>query len=85
MYEQETTDVEIVYHTIQVTAAASNAGVFNGVNTQFGWSTHFKTNTGLGTIGGHDNKAPQNTNVLYDGDLVDATIYDQDVIWGIKR
>ncbi|TCP21950.1 hypothetical protein EV207_13837 [Scopulibacillus darangshiensis] len=81
----ESSDISIVYHTIQVTNAASNAGVFNGINTQFGWSTHSKANTALGTIGGHDNKAPQNANILLDGDVVDTVINDQDVMWGIKR
>lgn len=78
-------DIEILYHTIQVASAASNAGVFNGINTQFGWSTHSKANTALGTVGGHHNKTPENANLLWDSDIIDTLINDQDVMWGIKR
>lgn len=77
-------DIEITYHTIQVTSAASNAGVFNGINTQFGWSTHSKANTALGTVAGSHNKTPKNANLLWDTDIIDAIINDQDVMWGIK-
>lgn len=82
-YSDET-EVSIVYHSIQVTNAASNAGVFNGINTQFGWSTHYKTNTAFGTLAGHDNQAPKSINFLQDSDQVDTYINDQDLMWGIK-
>ncbi|WP_106497498.1 hypothetical protein [Lentibacillus sp. Marseille-P4043] len=76
-------DIEIRYDTIHITSAASGAGVFNGVNTQFGWSSHSKTNSALGTIGGHLNHTPNNINVLNDNDMIDTTINDQDVMWGL--
>lgn len=77
-------DIKIHYHTIQITSAASGAGVFNGVNTQFGWSSHSKQNTALGTVAGHHNQTPNNINLLNDTDSIDATINDQDVMWSLK-
>lgn len=83
-YNQEMTDIEIQYQTIDITSAASNAGVFNGINTQFGWSTHSKANTALGPVAGHDNTTPDNANLIMDSDIIDTLINDQDVMWGIK-
>lgn len=83
-YLPKCSDVEINYHTIQITTAASGAGVFNGVNTQFGWSSHSKANTALGTVAGHDNQTPNNINLVHDSDYMDTVINDQDVMWSIK-
>lgn len=77
-------DIIIKYDTIKLHNAASNAGIFNGVNVQFGWSTHSKGNTGLGTIGGHDNYSPKNTSLVLDSNYIDTIINDQDYMLSIK-
>lgn len=67
----------------QLTAGtvSSSSGIFNGKNIQFGWSAHSKSNTGFGSVGGHNNKIDQNTNVVFDNDQLDTPIDDRDKMW----
>ncbi|MFC7395274.1 hypothetical protein [Scopulibacillus cellulosilyticus] len=80
----EQVNIGIQFDNIAINSAASGAGVFNGANNQFGWSSHAKTNSGLGTIGGHHNPLPYNINILWDNDKIDTTINDQDIMWSVK-
>lgn len=71
----------VSFHSLTAGTVSSSSGIFNGKNIQFGWSAHSKTNTGFGSVGGHDNKIDQNTNVVFDNDQLDTPIDDRDKMW----
>lgn len=71
----------ISFDKLSVGTVSSSSGVFNGKNIQFGWSSHSKTNTGFGTLGGSSNRVNRNINVVFDNDQVDTPIDDRDTMW----
>lgn len=77
----ENVQVDINFDTIQVGQIASASGVFNGTNSQFGWSTHSKANSGFGTVSGNKCLVYKNISIAYDPDLIDTPIDDRDVMW----
>ncbi|WP_158701739.1 hypothetical protein [Lentibacillus sp. Marseille-P4043] len=79
---QKKQNAMISFNKLSVGTVSSSSGVFNGKNVQFGWSSQSKSNTGFGKIGGHNNKANKNTNVVFDNDQVDTPIDDRDTMWG---
>lgn len=78
----ETLQVDINFDTISVGSIASASGVFNGTNSQFGWSTHSKTNSGFGTVSGNKCLIYRNFSMVYDPDIIDTPIDDRDLMSG---
>lgn len=73
--------IVIAYNLNHLQYAADNAGVLNGQNQIFGWSSHFKMNQNI-YVKGTGIPTPANFNYVEDMDGVDATINDQDIEWG---
>lgn len=76
--------LKIMYDTTQCYIALDNAGIFNGENEGFGWSTHLKKNSSVG-LSGTDIEGKNYINMIFDNDMIDATINDQDFAWGDLR
>lgn len=74
--------LQIYYNTNLLNTALDNAGVFNGENQGFGWSSHFKQNNNA-NLTGFLNPHTGNVNIVRDNDGFDATINDQDVESGV--
>ncbi|TCP21941.1 hypothetical protein EV207_13828 [Scopulibacillus darangshiensis] len=78
--------LRIVYNGVELMTALDNAGVFNGENEGYGWSSHFKSNNNAGLSGTMDqfanNELYENINIIKDNDYIDAFINDQDVARG---
>jgi hypothetical protein len=70
----------VQFEQIVVNVMATNAGVFVGTNSQYGWSSHNKTNVSLSGVSGDKNRVYSNINVIYDNDLIDTPIDDRDVM-----
>lgn len=71
--------IAINFVMINVNSLNRDASVSVGENNQPGWSTHGKSIFGNGQVIG----ASLNTNVLnnlFDGDIVDSPIIDNDII-----
>lgn len=79
--QQNPKNAMISFDTLKVGTVSSSSGIFNGKNIQFGWSSHSKSNTGFGSLSGHDNKVNKNTNVVFDNDQLDTPIDDRDTMW----
>lgn len=79
--QQKKSNAMISFDTLKVGTVSSSSGIFNGKNIQFGWSSHSKSNTGFGSLGGSDNKVNKNTNVVFDNDQLDTPIDDRDTMW----
>lgn len=75
--------VLIAYNINHLQYAADNAGVLNGQNQIFGWSSHFKMNQCIYVKG---SGIPTTSNFAYveDFDGVDAMINDQDIEAGVS-
>lgn len=71
----------IFYNANVLDTALDNAGVFNGENQGFGWSSHFKQNNSL-NLTGFGNPSTGNISIVRDNDAFDAIINDQDAITG---
>ncbi len=80
MSDSEKTSLVVQFDRIMVNALATNSGVFVGTNTQYGWSSHSKTNASLMGISGDGNRIYENVNVIYDNDGIDTPIDDRDVM-----
>lgn len=78
--------LKIVYDTVECFIALDNAGIFNGENDGFGWSTHFKQNATANLSGAPgqfaNNNANYSLNIIKDNDFIDCVINDQDTSWG---
>lgn len=64
---------------MKVGAMQSDAGVFFGENMQNGWDSHSKLNVSGGQTSGDHNYLPTFINFLYDPDVIDVPINDQDI------
>lgn len=80
--KNQKSNVTIRFEEFEIGTISNSSGVFNSqTNIQFGWSSHSKSNTGFGSLGGQGNKVEQNTNIVFDNDLVDTPIDDRDIMW----
>jgi len=66
----------IYLNSLSVDTLDTTCGVFIGVNRATGWSSHAKTNSGLGTSGPH---CRNNINIVYDNDFVDTPAESRDM------
>lgn len=57
----------------------SDVGVFFGQNMQNGWDSHSKSNAAGGSASGDYNMLPTVMNYVYDPDIIDVPINDQDI------
>ncbi|MDQ0188401.1 hypothetical protein JI721_15785 [Alicyclobacillus cycloheptanicus] len=64
---------------MKVGAMQSDAGIFFGENMQNGWDSHAKSNISGGQPSGDYNYMPTWVNYLYDPDVIDVPINDQDI------
>ncbi|MCY0900680.1 MAG: hypothetical protein OWU32_00660 [Firmicutes bacterium] len=64
---------------IKVGALANDCGIFIGENMQMGWDSHAKQNTGVGSISGDGNVLTVCFALLYDPDMIDCPIFDNDI------
>lgn len=64
---------------MKVGAMQSDAGVFFGQNIQNGWDAHSKTNNAGGITAGDYNHIQAMMNLVYDPDVIDVPINDQDI------
>lgn len=82
--------LKIIYNTVECLVALDNAGVFNGENEGYGWSSHFKQNMSAVLTGGQmnqfaNNELCENIHIIKDNDFVDTLINDQDYAQGELR
>ena len=73
--------VAIKFNKITFNAAADNAGIINGENQGFGYSSHLKANRGI-TVSGSRTLSTQNLNDVFDSDFIDTPINDEDLYFG---
>ncbi|WP_261131307.1 hypothetical protein [Bacillus sp. Marseille-Q3570] len=66
--------MNIIFDSININNLFGNSGVFNGENTQEYWTTQLKENHGVGRVIGYNNLLMHNINVIYDNDLIDMPI-----------
>ncbi len=64
---------------IRVGSMASDCGIFIGDNMQHGWDSHGKTNAGFGAVVGDGNQLLVWMSQLFDSDLIDVPIFDNDI------
>lgn len=76
-------DQTINLNEINVNVMKINTGVFTGENNQFGWGSHQKENNNQ-YIKGNFNRSLTNYNTLYDNDISDTFVNDQDIKIGYK-
>ncbi|MBM7646793.1 hypothetical protein JOD45_003027 [Scopulibacillus daqui] len=74
-------ELKISFKSLSVGSMSASSGVFNGTNRQFGWSSHSKANSGLGSIGGEKHEIVRNINMVMDNDHLDTPIDDRDIMW----
>lgn len=77
---QKMTKAMINIEHMQAGTISNASGIFSGKNIQIGWSSHGKSNSGFGTLGGRNNKVNNNTNVVFDNDQIDTPIDDRDTM-----
>lgn len=66
-------DIVINFEKIVVNSVDSNSGIFiGGTNSAHGWSSHSKSNNGVGTLSNSIIK--DSMNIIFDDDTVDAPI-----------
>ncbi|MCM3768484.1 hypothetical protein [Neobacillus niacini] len=75
--------ISFSFGAINVNQQNTNAGVNVGENQQFGWSSHRKTNNGVGQQAGVFWNITNWTNII-DNDLFDAQIVDPDILPGVQ-
>ncbi|TCP31557.1 hypothetical protein EV207_10246 [Scopulibacillus darangshiensis] len=68
-------------NAINVSQLSTNSIIGNGENLQFGWSSHQKRMYSVYNVG-QFSLVPYNLNLIYDTDLVDVPINDQDLMGG---
>jgi len=66
----------IYLNSLSVVTLDTTCGVFVGLNRAVGWSSHSKSNSGLGTSG---NDCRNNLNVVYDNDIIDTPAEKSDM------
>ncbi|MDA8333602.1 MAG: hypothetical protein M0Z41_01200 [Peptococcaceae bacterium] len=66
----------IYLNSLSIDTLDTTCGVFIGVNRAVGWSSHSKSNSGLGTSG--DN-CQNNLNIVYDNDIIDTPMEKSDM------
>lgn len=69
----------VALNNINVNVISNSAGIFIGPNNQWGWSSHYKE-VDIMTVKGNNNIARFNNNNIFDQDLVDTYINDQDMV-----
>ncbi|HET7580029.1 MAG TPA: hypothetical protein VFK33_12180 [Bacillales bacterium] len=69
--------VAIRFNQAVLNAAADDAGILNGVNQGFGYSSHLKSSRGI-TVSGSKSLTNENFNAVYDNDFMDTPINDCD-------
>lgn len=76
--------LKIIYDTAFFMTALDNAGIFNGENEGYGWSSHFKQNNSAVLTGPDfpNNDFSDSINIINDNDHIDAWINDQDRVFG---
>lgn len=70
---------QVTFDSINVATMSQNSGVFVGDVKITGLDSHSKQNSAQGTTNGHRNIEMQNLNCVYDSDVIDTSIQDQDV------
>lgn len=71
------------FDTINVATITQNSGIFVGDVTITGLDSHEKENVGSGTVYGNQNVEFENINCVYDSDVIDTPINDQDMKAGV--
>ncbi|WP_067625830.1 hypothetical protein [Alicyclobacillus acidiphilus] len=69
---------QISFETINVLTMSQNSGVFVGDVKITGQDSHTKQNSAQGSTLGDGNVEMQNLNLLFDSDVIDTPIQDQD-------
>lgn len=64
---------------IKIGGMQSDTGLFFGQNIQNGWDSHSKSNSSGGSTNGDFNFLPTMMNLIYDPDVIDVPINDQDI------
>ncbi|WP_051344060.1 spore germination protein [Alicyclobacillus herbarius] len=64
---------------VKVGAMQSDARIFFGQNVQNGWDSHSKSNTAGASPAGDGNCIPIYYNFIFDPDVIDVPINDQDI------
>ena len=70
---------QVSFDSINVTTLSQNSGVFIGDVKITGLDSHSKQNSAQGSTNGHRNIEMQNFNYVYDSDVIDTPIQDQDI------
>jgi hypothetical protein len=68
---------------ININMQNTNAGVFFGENQQSGWSSHRKTDNGVGQQNGIFSSTA-NLTFINDNDVNDGNIFDPDIISAVQ-
>ncbi|MFC7395306.1 hypothetical protein [Scopulibacillus cellulosilyticus] len=74
-------DIAIQYNNASIDRGWGNTGFFNGENEGFGWGSHSKRNNSV-IVTGYRDDAPCNINLIFDNDVIDSSINDEDVNYG---
>lgn len=82
--KDKVTKALIHIENLQAGTVSNASGIFTGKNIQIGWSSHGKSNSGFGSLGGRNNKVNKNTNVVYDNDQIDTPIDGREVLYERK-
>lgn len=69
----------IIFNCIAVNGLQSNAGIMVGDNVSSGWDSNSKNQMSIGLVFGAGNLFPANVDIIYDNDIVDVPIVDQDL------
>jgi hypothetical protein len=66
----------ICLNSLSIDTLDTTCGVFIGMNNAVGWSSHSKSNSGLGTGG---DGCRNNLNIVYDNDIIDTPAESSDM------
>ncbi|MDQ0188825.1 hypothetical protein JI721_12500 [Alicyclobacillus cycloheptanicus] len=72
-------ETHVGFDSVNVATITNNSGIYVGDMKITGFDAHSKTNNGLGAISGNRNGEMKNLNYVYDSDVIDAPIHDQDI------
>jgi hypothetical protein len=64
----------VIFNKLVVNNIEDSSGIFIGTNQAIAWSSYSKSNQGFGSL--HDSTLSQSLNVVYDPDLIDASVED---------
>lgn len=67
------------FSALNINTISNASGVFTGENVQQGWGSHSKNNQCLGDLNGNANLIANPLNCIFDPDLMDSPINDQDI------